>query len=342
VTRPDGTLAGTFNTLQAAINAAPNGTATNSTRIFVRGRCVGKPAILLNRSNILIEGEPIPEIVIDPDNPFETNALGRCRRFGPRPDDLRSTLASDHSTPPSGSAGEVVKITGGANIRVRFLNIVDGATNAVVSADFLTQTAAADPHDGIEWKNSNAAVAFCNCIARNDEGLQLHDGAGHIVQQNLAIANLNGIHARVTTENSQVVRNRALLNRLVTSSEVEGDGIFLLEGTRTLNVVDNLACGNLDEGIGMDDADLNQVLRNRVNGNGFSALGAPLAGAGGVEVVSSDNNVLDDNCINANADMPPVAVDKARILSGSGNSGCNVTMPPACDPCTPPASLCTP
>jgi parallel beta-helix repeat protein len=340
VTRSNGTPVGSvFTALQAAVNAAPNGSsATALTRIFVQGRCTGNPTVIRNRSNLLIEGEPIPGFPAPSPEPL----LEQCRPFGPRPNDLLSTIASNHGSPPSGSNGEVVKIVGGTNIRVRFLNIVDGGRNVQLSPDLLTQTSAREPHDGLEWKNSNNGVGFCNCIARNDEGLQLHGGTGLRMHQNLVIANVNGIHVRVDTRNTTIVRNRALLNRLVAPDEAQGVGIFLLEGSRTLQAFDNLACGNRDDGIALDDSDQNMVFGNRVQGNGFNASGTPISGGGGVEVRSSNSNQLDDNCITGNADQPPVAVDTARIISGSGNTGCNVTMPPACDPCTPPPDLCVP
>jgi hypothetical protein len=104
--------AGAFTTLQAAVNAAPNGTVGFPTVIHVTGKCVGPPTLLRDRSHIVIEGDDINSK--DPSVP-----RGQCRAFGPRPDDLLSTVASNHGSFPSGSNGEVIKILGGTNSTAR-------------------------------------------------------------------------------------------------------------------------------------------------------------------------------------------------------------------------------
>src|SRR5262249_50098728 len=128
-----------FSTLQAAVNAAPNGpSAANPTIIHVSGVCKG-PTLLNNRSNITIEGD-------------------RPAACPPGPADLTSTLMGDPSvTPPSGSNGETVKtIKGSKNIVVRYLNIVNNPDEVA-----------------IESKASTANTGDCNCIAFHKEGFEL-------------------------------------------------------------------------------------------------------------------------------------------------------------------------
>src|SRR5207244_12548150 len=63
----------TFATLRAAVDAAADGTAATPTRIHVSGRCVGPPVVILQRSNLVIEGDPPPIA---------------CPEFGPEPTTL--------------------------------------------------------------------------------------------------------------------------------------------------------------------------------------------------------------------------------------------------------------
>src|SRR5204863_8034338 len=89
-----------FTTLRAAVNAASDGSAGTPTLIHVRGRCVGPPAVILQRSNPAIEGDPPPT---------------PCPEFGPEPTTLTSSLSPDGSPPPTGSNGETVKIISSTN-----------------------------------------------------------------------------------------------------------------------------------------------------------------------------------------------------------------------------------
>jgi parallel beta-helix repeat protein len=336
-----GTLA-----MQRAVDAAPNGTATSPTVIHVSGFCRVKPVVIKDRSHLVIEGDPIPVL-----------AVGQCRDFGPFPDDLRSTLAADGSTPPSGSVGEVIKILGGTNISVQFLNIVDGALDSVAQPNYSftnkllsgfpldQEDFGEEPHDGVEWRFSTKGFAFCNCVARNDEGLNLHGGTGHIVRQNLVTTNTNGIRPREGASSCLVERNSAVFNRLFHEDESPlGNGIRQIEGARC-TIRENVACGNLDDGIVYNASDNGDLQCNRVESNGFATglgggLGAPVPGGGGVEFTGSDTNIVNRNLIQFNADN---LLNKIRCSSSSGNMGCNVPSgcgimtPATCDlGCVPP------
>ena len=93
----------TFSTLQAAINAAPNGASLSApTRILVQGKCVGPPVLIQGRSNLSIEGVAPTLSGITPP------PVNGCREMGPLADDLTATVASDHSLPVSGTNGEEI------------------------------------------------------------------------------------------------------------------------------------------------------------------------------------------------------------------------------------------
>src|SRR5205823_5016664 len=142
-----------FTTLRAAVNAASDGSAGAPTLIHVSGRCVGPPVVILQRSNLAIEGDPPPTA---------------CPEFGPEPTTLTSSLSPDGSPPPTGSNGETVKIISSTNISIRFLNLID-----------------ADPEDAVEYKNSSGREVTCTCCARNEECVETTGGGGYVVKQNL-------------------------------------------------------------------------------------------------------------------------------------------------------------
>jgi len=55
------------------------------------------------------------------------------------------------------------------------------------------------------------------------------------------------------------------------------------------------------------------------------ASGAPTSGGSGIVLQSSNNNLIDCNTISGNADG---LTDRARVISGTGNTGSNVTGTP--------------
>jgi len=280
-----------YLTLKAALAAAADGTAASPTRIHVSGRCVGPPVLILQRSNLVIEGDP---------------PSGACPRLGPEPKTLTSSLISDRSTPPTGSHGEIVKVLSSTNIAIRFLNLVNN-----------------DPEDAVEYKKSSSGDMTCNCCSGNEECFEMSGGKGYVVKQNLVTDNGHGINAGHLARNVTIMNNTIVSNRRVFETDVEqGDGITILEGTTATSVVGNIVRDNLDDGIDLEDASSITVTDNVVTGNGFTDAGVPTAGGFGIVLQNSSNNLIDCNTISGNADG---LTDQARVLSGTGNTGSNVS-----------------
>ena len=280
-----------FVTLSAAVNAAPDGTASAPTRIHVSGRCVGPPALISGRSNLVVEGDPPPTA---------------CPEFGPEPTTLTSSLSPDGSTPPTGSGGETIKVLSSTNISIRFLNLVD-----------------ADPEDAVDYKSSTGGDMTCNCCARNEECFEISGGSGEVVKQNFITDNGHGINTGHAAHNVMIMNNTVVSNRRFFGTDVEqGDGITLFESSTAITVVGNIVKNNLDDGIDLENASSNTVTDNVVMGNGFTDAGAPTPGGNGIVLQTSNNNLIDCNTISGNADG---LVDRARVLSGTGNTGSNVS-----------------
>jgi parallel beta-helix repeat protein len=243
----------------------------------VEGRCVGS-TVIKYRENLTIEGvPPTPE---------------GCPKEGPGTAGLLSTLKGEPGD------DEVLRIYKSKNIVVRFLNIVDGRDN-----------------DGLEFKLSKYGVAHCNCVTRNDEGIELHGGRKLEVSKNLVFENSgDGIRARAGVNESTIVMN--------TSRDNGDDGIELAGSATEENVVTmNLVTGNARDGIELDDADLNEITVNEVSNNGVDQ-----SRDSGIELNrGADQNLIDGNNIEGNADL---LTDVIRCRSGNGNTGDNVT--PAC------------
>ena len=284
----------TFATLRAAVDAAADGTAATPTRIHVSGRCVGPPVVILQRSNLVIEGDPPPIA---------------CPEFGPEPTTLTSSVSPDGSPPPTGSNGEIIKVVSSTNVSIRFLNLVD-----------------ADPEDAVEYKSSSGGDMTCNCCARNEECFEMSGGSGYVVKQNLVTDNGHGINTGHQAHDVTIMNNTVVSNRRPFGSDVEqGDGITIFEGSTAISVTRNIVKDNLDDGIDLENASSNTVTDNVVMGNGFTASGAPTSGGSGIVLQSSNNNLIDCNTISGNADG---LTDRARVISGTGNTGSNVTGTP--------------
>jgi parallel beta-helix repeat protein len=209
-----------------------------------------------------------------------------CPATALQPTDLISTLR--------GSGGsDVIKVTGSTNIVIRFLNIVDDET-------------------GVEIKRSQTSRLDCNCIARNfEDGVELHGGKLVEVTQNLIIHNGIGVNVHDGAQQQTIRANTIVFN--------SGDGI-LLDGTDVdqNTVTGNDVRGNARDGIALNGGDLNHVTANSVTGNGTTA-----AQDSGIELRNhADKNEVDANTITGNADG---LVNVIRCLSGSGNTGSNVT-----------------
>ncbi len=94
-------------------------------------------------------------------------------------------------------------------------------------------------------------------------------------------------------------------------------GLIVADNTGD-TVTSNDFLNNGTDGILLRNADQNQVTLNRVMGNGGNgiALGPSSVSSG------SDNNFVNGNMISGNGDG---LVDKVRCISGTGNTGNNVT-----------------
>ena len=225
-----------FTTLRAAVNAASDGSAGAPTLIHVSGRCVGPPVVILQRSNLAIEGDPPPTA---------------CPEFGPEPTTLTSSLSPDGSPPPTGSNGETVKIISSTNISIRFLNLID-----------------ADPVDAVEYKNSSGGEVTCTCCARNDECVETTGGGGYVVKQNLITDNGHGVNAGHQTHDVVIMNNTIVSNRRFFGTDIEdGDGVTIQEGTTSTSVVRNIVRDNLDDGIDLENVTSITVTDNVVTGN---------------------------------------------------------------------------
>jgi len=291
-----------YPTLQAAIDAAPvcttSCTAVPPTVITVRGSCP-RAVLVYQKANLTIQG-------VQP---------ATCP---PGPSDLASTVRGIPNPPMTTlSHGEVIKILDSTNVTVQFLNLVDGTVN-----------------DGITAEHSKDTQLLCNCLERNEDGMELDNLSGQTrVVQNLITHNEDGVKADGGTKNALVDGNVVAENRRPpTSTTHEGDGIrFKLAGVGNV-ISNNTIVRNRDDGIDMRSTNgtstaPNRVERNVITGNGFTDGGAPTPMGNGIEV-SSSQDVFNCNTINGNADM---LTNLIRLISGSGDIGSNV----------PPGSACT-
>ncbi|TMA34305.1 MAG: hypothetical protein E6J79_16875 [Deltaproteobacteria bacterium] len=246
--------------------------ARNGATITVTGRCAG-PVLIERRSNLTITG-------IAP-----ANTGSRCPAEGLRPGDLTSTVTS-----ASNDAIDVLKST---NIRVMFLNVVDA------------------PSDGLEFRDSSKGTAFCNCFARNFEGVELDGASSTVVQQNLVKDNLSdGI--LVQRMSKPATKNQINANSIVANGK---DGIRVQTLSTDNTFTANLLAGNADDGIELADSHRNKLTSNRAEANGD----------GGIQLRAATRNLVDRNVISGNGDG---LVNILDCWSGSRNIGSNV--PPVC------------
>jgi parallel beta-helix repeat protein len=205
----------------------------------------------------------------------------------PQPGLLRSTLKGVRLR-------HVLKVVSSPGTVVRNLNIIDGGVT-----------------EGLEIKYTSNATATCNCIAFNEDGIELHYGQSNVVTRNLVERNVGeGIRLQSTTKLNTVTDNVFRDN---------GRNGIQIESDSTLNTVShNDVLNNDASGIDVDGVRQNQITRNLVTGNGTSA---ETDGGIKVEDGASKNNI-DGNAISGNADE---LIDKVRCVSGTENTGSNVT-----------------
>jgi parallel beta-helix repeat protein len=246
--------------------------APNGATLTVTGRCEG-PVFVTKRSSLTIQGV----------TPAQTRS--GCPDGGLESGDLTSTVV--------GTVDHLIKLTNSSGIRVQFLNLVDG------------------PSSGLEVRDSSKVTAFCNCIARNDEGVELHAATSSVVLQNLVEENVTaGIRLNRSTKTAK--KNQVTDNVVRNNGQ---DGILLSEESTQNTVQKNDVFGNGDDGIELNDSDKNKVTDNTVTSNVDA----------GVLIEESDKNVINNNIILGNGDA---LVNQASCVTGDGNTGNNV--PPAC------------
>jgi len=256
-----------FDDLQQAVDSAPKGAT-----ITVTGRCTG-PVLILGRSDLTLRGIA----------PADTGT--GCPAEGLRPGDLTSTVSS--------GSEDTIKVMKSTNIRIMFLNVVDGAG------------------DGIEFKDASKGTAFCNCLARNLEGIELHGASSTIVQQNLMKENLqDGVLVQRMSKPS--TKNQINGNTIIANGK---DGIRVETQSTSNTIAGNLLAGNADDGIEVAQSDRNKLTGNTAEANGD----------GGIQLRASSRNLVDTNAISGNGDG---LVNILDCVSGSRNTGGNV--PPAC------------
>ena len=247
----------TFNRVQQAINAAPNGASpSNPTVITIQGRCDG-PAVISGRRNLTLQGvSPTPQ---------------GCPAGVARPLNLASTIQGVSAA--TDGTDEVVRITTSTNIVVQFLNIVDG------------------PSVGVNPRDVTPVTIHCNCIARNgDHGVDLRGGGPNKVTNNISRENgSDGIRLDNGEVETMVLKNCVELNR--------DDGIELEDSPTERNMLDgNVVRRNVRDGIDLDDSDENTLTNNEVTNNGTSRssdCGIELQNGADVNVV--DDNVIRNN-----------------------------------------------
>ena len=240
--------------------------------ITVTGRCTG-PVLILGRSDLTLRGIA----------PADTGT--GCPAEGLRPGDLTSTVSS--------GSEDTIKVMKSTNIRIMFLNVVDGAG------------------DGIEFKDASKGTAFCNCLARNLEGIELHGASSTIVQQNLMKENLqDGVLVQRMSKPS--TKNQINGNTIIANGK---DGIRVETQSTSNTIAGNLLAGNADDGIEVAQSDRNKLTGNTAEANGD----------GGIQLRASSRNLVDTNAISGNGDG---LVNILDCVSGSRNTGGNV--PPAC------------
>ncbi len=231
----------TFDRLQAAVAAAPNGAT-----LSVRGTCSG-PVRIVGRTGLTLEGEP----------PTSTTCL--------EPGALRSTVRG------SGGDHEVVDVVQSTNVVLRFLNLVDGDDTGLEfkqshGGRIECGCVARNAGEGIELDGGGRHEIVTSLVMENTgDGIVLKRGAGRTrvhasrVERNGddGIELEAGSHDSVVTDT--VVRDNA------------EDGIDLDDADqnqlRANRVEGNGRDPARDNGIELREADANVVDGNTIAGN---------------------------------------------------------------------------
>src|SRR5439155_10985371 len=79
---------------------------------------------------------------------------------------------------------------------------------------FTPTTKAQIAGDGLDYKRSTGGRVFCNCVTSNGEGIDLDGGTCNVVEQNLVLANENGIRASAGAKWIEYKNNTSMNNDL--------------------------------------------------------------------------------------------------------------------------------
>jgi len=202
--------------------------------------------------------------------------------------------------------------------------------------------------DGVDLKNSTAGRLFCNCITNNEDALDNDAGSCNQIVQNLVIANENGIRASSGTKSDLIQDNTVKDNNLPiidSPSDPAGrhNGLIISQSSTVNNFIGNVVTGSPDDGFKINGGSNNCVVNNVIMNNGGDPNASVPPDTGGCELVSASNNRIDCNPITMNITKTGQPSDVCRLISGSGNTGCNVPPPTPCPPptCTCPALQCS-
>jgi len=314
--------------------AKTNTSASASTRtITIHGRCTGDPVLIDGLFNLVITGVP-------PSDLTHNNCSGDK---GPPPGTLTSTVARKDPpfATPSGSNGEVIKVRNSTRLTIKYLNIRDGRF------PFMPTTKAQIADDGLDYKRSTGGRVFCNCITNNEEGIDVDGGTCNVVEQNLVLANENGIRASAGAKWIEYKNNTSMNNDLPqteTPSDPAGrhNGLIASVSTTSNNFEGNVAiidpstdpngACHSDEGLKFYSANGSCATGNSItNFGGLTNPNPSSDDTGGCEIFNSSNNKVFGNTFSGNKDKTcTLDRNSCRVVSGTGNCGDNIPGAPAC------------
>src|SRR5262245_8958637 len=306
----------------AIAQVAKTNTSSSATirTITVHGVCRGNPVLIKNLFNLVIQGEA----------PADTSHNGCSGDKGPAPGSLTSEVSRKPPpfSIPSGSNGEVIRVVSSTRVTIKYLNIRDGRfrPNHV--------------DDGVDYKKPTAGRVFCTCITNNEEGLDSDGGMCNQIEQNLVVANENGIRAGEGVKWVRYRNNTSQGNDL-SQTEPASDpagrhsGLILSESATANvfegNVAVNDATGNSDDGLKFFGASGNCATGNVVTRFGGLGNDEPPGGdTGACELFQASDNKIFDNVFTGNVTESGAPSNVCRVVSGSGNCGDNIPGAPAC------------
>jgi len=249
--------AGTFDSLQKAVNAAQDGAT-----IHVTGVCI-ESVLIDKRNNLTIEGDA-------------PTAEG-CPPDGLDPSDLTSTVKG--STPFDSEVPDVIKVRNSMNIVIRFLNVVDGGAKKT----------------GIEFRKGMSNIAHCNCITRDKDGIEFDDHSKGEASKNLIFKNnRDGIWLHRCSDLNQLIMNTTRENL---DDGIEIDDSCTDHNTVSMNLVTkNVHDGIEVVDSDFNNIVLNEVTFNGISKSKDSGIELKIAsGESGASRNFVDSNDIHDN-----------------------------------------------